>query len=975
MSNQEPAKPLPPAIGMSANVIPQKTSAGSAREQGLFFNKLKLNLYDCLTKQWTGQSIEVRNTLFAFLHGQARAAIGVIPVRDPKPKPEMLADFEGLKLDFAASSRTHGHFIFTDSNVGALYYGDKNSMGRIIYGSMLMTENRALYLVRLNILVLDEKSEEGQKVGLGDSHGKIKPSLLAEFKTVNPNWKKEPDLEGEDININQFNKRDVTVPVQFRAAILDDVIAKGTVVADDRVTGDIHLVLPQSCFKAKVPEHGQMKWGVYLVFAVVHEAKSKPAKGGQMLWQWYSWESVAHDVMGPTIAEAEKLSKATDSIRDLAAVLNIEDELQMDDDFAVSVSSDAVEDYETQGNADRYRDPLLEIITADKYGQLTGHPYIVSRLKDRLRKRWLRLALNGAVRFRYLLGLPLEELDDDTFLAPQLPKGECIVFRNPIRHWGDIQIWRNVTKIVNKRGRKYKPKETVYKNTAWMNTVTAKKVGGDFDGDLFNFEGISKFKKIAAETKTFANDDKYGKSLKNTNIQKPGKNRIEGSLAEVAVRSLDSKVGIVAKLIMRAQATNTIAYAIEINNWDYNTGQTTGGTQEVTILEFLSYELQIAVDRLKNQYFHNMTAINQAREIIMQEKQPSWIDDYKSEDVYKERLMNVLYLDNKELPPDTVSKMINEVNAWWRPLEQKMQNVSVYANFFPTIYIGKKPENNNAPHTVEMLNMARKLNIQYAQKTVEAINVDTKTREGQVKKQKLFEQISRNVELWISTIKNACELADKTYKQGIPLNVYENSTLQWGVKLTDEDTLVPASVYDWVCAFWDACHAPWAKDESTGGLVFRMYPDEIIKNLGNPAITQAKLYDCMNKELKAVIWGNPNAKPKIDEKGEAHPYLAEPNPENPYNKFRMKPMSTTNLVELMFVDTGEEDEGGKPVINALVRSNEGKPWKEVGIVFLKTQKEPPLNKVLVARLYTDQARMPRENKIILSKTIIAIWQN
>jgi len=911
-------------------------------------NELTLTVYDCVNRRWTNKQIRVRNTHLNILHPTAATAIGEIPVEGAKE--EMLRDFEKLSLDFASGSRTHGYFIFTDSNIGGKYFGSSNSMGRINYGSMLMTECKVLYILQnIDIEILDEESAEGKALGLGDSHGKISPTLLAKL-SIPP----DPNPSNPTADTTEPSERDTSIPIQFRISVPGVIIAKGTMVSEPKVDSrNVDLILPKSCFKAKKPDVGVRK-GVNIVLGVVFEAEDRSAKGGQMLWQWYSKDALATDVLPRTLEEAEKLSNAVKDIRSLATALSIKEELAADEDFFVDDQNlDALE----EGTQRDYRDVVIEIVVADRFGQLTRHPYLVKRIRDRLRKRWVRLALNGAVTFRSLMYLPNDTIGEQVFIAYDLPVGSYIIFRNPVRHWGDIKIWKNI---------KSESTEAKYKGAALMSHTTAAEVAGDFDGDFGQFNNINNMKIIAQETAEFP--EKYKDSLTDTLIEKPGKKAITGSLAAVAIRSMDSQVGLIANLIMRAQATSTIAYTVTIKNWSHVEGKHTGGERTMTVLEFLGQELQIAVDRLKNDLYHDDDGIKQVQTIVTSLPQPPWIDDRKKDEVYLDRPMYTRLIGgvngsptweySGELPPDSVSYMIDEVNQRWTQLDEKKEHVSYYRNLFPN------PDNTGEmalPYSSEMIQNARNLNQSYGKRMAEAAQIGDKGNFDEAKR--LRESIFRDIDTYKQNIVAACAAAETA----TDFRALINSGLELGVKLLADDSLAPATLYDWTCAFWDACHGKGSSEMTTGGLVFRMFPDQIISQLDVPGVNQVRIIACQYYDLKYVIWGDPNGKPQV-ENGIPSKTVAEPDPNNPLNRFLMQPSSASNKVEVQFANS---DQG----ILASVRSASTKPWKSLGTLVPEQKWTPTLGRAYKGAVYTSEISPAPEAGKIITRSAVVVWQS
>jgi hypothetical protein len=498
-----------------------------------------------------------------------------------------------------------------------------------------------------------------------------------------------------------------------------------------------------------------------------------------------------------------------------------------------------------------------------------------------------------------------------------------------------------------------------------MSHATAAQVGGDFDGDFGQFDNVTNMKVIAQETEKFP--EKYKDSLTDTLIEKPGKKAITGTLAAVAIRSMDSQVGLIANLIMRAQATSTIAYTVTIKNWSHVEGKHTGGERTMTVLEFLGQELQIAVDRLKNDLYHDNDGIKQVQKIVTSLPQPPWIDDRKKEAVYLDRPMYTRLEAGGEptwdysgqLPPDSVSFMIDEVNQLWTQLDDKREHVSYYRNLFPNPE--NTPKSVQLPYTAEMIQAARNLNQSYGKRMAEAAGIADKGNFDQAKR--LRESTFKDIDTYKDNLVTACTAAETA----TDLRSLINSGLELGVKLLEDETLAPATLYDWACAFWDACHGKAAGEDTTGGLVFRMFPDQIINQLDVPGVNQVRIIACQYYDLKYVIWGDPNAKPKV-ENGTPSKDVAEPDPNNPLNRFLMQPSSASNVVEVQFSKT---DQG----VLASVRSASTKPFKSLGTLVPEQKWTPTLNKPYKGAVYTSEISPAPEAGKVITRSAVVVWQS
>ncbi|MEB3884047.1 hypothetical protein [Lyngbya sp. CCY1209] len=689
--------------------------------------KTEMAVYDFGGQEWLDSTITYHNNLIRAMHPELLMVVGAVdpgikldsqveallidrmrkgiplvagaPVGDRKSR---------LYLDIAGSARTHGNFIFTDGNVGEVYF--KDSMGRINYGSILLTECRVIHhFSNLRILWVDEEDPEERRKMKGGSG--IEHDYKEAFLPGDAHAKCTPDF-AQAIGASD-------TPMQIRVGIPGRYVWKGTVTAnpdpgdDDLGTwwleydGDrgIDLILPHSGAKGHKPPSGTKTVEETYIGVVNYVEEPRTAKGSQMLWAWFSWESLELDIVPPTEAECAEIAAAYHSPKRLSAVLRAG--VDADIDFSGSVGEE--EDFEGDDEADDdlYTDPLLDIMDSDKWGELQHHPWMATRIRERLARRWRRLAINGKPAFVSAIGLPDETLMDDTFATRSVSPGRHLIFRNPIRHWGDIKTW------VNARGTN--PHLDINRGSIWFNTRTAAQIGGDFDGDWYQIVEGSRYPRIMAEARQL--DTLYGTP---PTVEKFAKEPITGDLERVALRAMDNKTGVISNLIMRSQANGTLKYAVKIPNIDVRTGQKTGGEAEMTVIAFLSQEMQTAVDRMKNNLYHNEVGIARVKEIVEGAGDAPWIKNsiYKHPDAYKS--FPIPAADSQgNVGADSVSKMIDVVNSYWRPYTDLARDLAHYRGYFPTIAVFDR---HCEPYTRDMVNFAVRANVWYGRQMSEAMN-------------------------------------------------------------------------------------------------------------------------------------------------------------------------------------------------------------------------------------------------------------
>ena len=837
-------------------------------------NELNLWIYDCNKGYWTEAQVVYRNSLVKAIHTDLEMGIGKVPPPSSKTKatPEMLRPFEGLTLDIASNSRTHGHFIFTDGNIGAKYFPD--NMGRITYGSLLMSEAKQIFCIDAKIAVLHEESKWGVKMGLGDSHGKISEPM---FDAIN--------LIMDDLSLGGG--------FQFRMGFPNQRVAKGTVEPVDFLS-KYDFVLPVSCFKGNKPnpkgdEHIDLSAKV--AFGILHQAGKRLGKAGHMFYQWFTKETIDLDVVQPAIPVLEQLNEASSDIAKLAEILKIKKDLVLDEALEDSL---LLEEDESKRETDQYKQeeslsnsdaidteiidgkvpedfgyyPVLDIISVDynHHSLLARHPHLVAKIQSLLRRRWLRLALNGTKLFQSRMGAPYDKSDlgESQFSAKDLPEGEYVVFRNPIRHWGDIRVWQNVH-LTNPPSKQ--------STMAYMGTELAAEIAGDFDGDWFQFGIDSEHPNISAEILEFP--DKFSGSLTDTIINKPEKKPVKGRLESIAIRSMDSKTGLVADLIAKAQAAGVIAYTIKVPQWDYYKGEKIGGLVDMPVLEFLAYELQIAVDRLKNDLHHNDQALETASKLINAQELPAWISDRKKPDVYLSRPMKCRD-DQGELPPDSLSYMIDTVNSHWEPYDGgEPRHVRDFKDVFPNKH---NYPYYKLPHSPQMRTFAHDLYLYYGRQFSKIIQ-DEKLGEDP-------ETIKRRRNALINAMKTVRIEINQGYQEALEVtNGDFTGVSPRGYKRINTGELVPASPFDWACAFWDVSHGLYASDNARGGLPFLMFPDLIIEQIKNQPVRGVDVVGAQFNELSYVVWGDDESIPEQER--------------NPHHRFSQQNFPT-NQVTIRF---------------------------------------------------------------------------
>ncbi len=598
-------------------------------------------VWDCILKNFaTAPPVVLRNTLLGALYPLKKFIIGEIPKTTKDPRSLDPFEVPGVEdayfLDLASNSRTHGRFLFTPKRtIGRDYFPSKDDWKRIIYGSIFHTGCNRLFYREIKYIVVDDerrnpKDSSPQDDGVngvhwdtGDSHCKISKSFL----TLLESW----EMVGNE---------DAPVTIQIRGAIYKEWTIKGTAShsykfeTDPRFAG-VDLVIPLSCFKGNKPALGNHTGKVLM--GVVHEAEERRAKPGWMLWQWFSFETLEEDgIISKLHEKCQKLGSALDDIYKLADVLRID----LDEAEQELANLDDNPDAEVA-----YVDVVLKIIKADKAGVLILHPYVLLKVKFRLREMWKNLAKSAGVRFYSVMCTPDTSFeryqtpygdsftfDPKAFCSPSFNEGQYIVFCNPMRHWGDVQLWEN-----RHEGR--------FRNTRGVLAATRElllSLGRDSDGDYIQLINSSRYPNLTMALYDMEPSPK---------VKKFPKVALKGSLQQIAINSMNDITGVVASLLGRARAIGAELIVLDIPK-----------EGEMRIIDFLSQELQIAVDSLKSAYPNNQVGLKVVREFLDKAGADiQWLSDLKSDNCYYSRPCQV----NPELT-DTVTRIISLVNGYWR---------------------------------------------------------------------------------------------------------------------------------------------------------------------------------------------------------------------------------------------------------------------------------------------------------------------
>ncbi|MCC3459795.1 MAG: hypothetical protein JGK33_08995 [Microcoleus sp. PH2017_11_PCY_U_A] len=737
------------------------------------------SVWDCKKKEWnkTVPPVVLRNTMLGALYPKPedRFCIGEISKEDTNPNllaPFTPPDSKKFSLDLASNSRTHGRFTFNMEEVGQGYYGSAQNeqWKRIIYGSIVHTGCKQLVYRRIKYIVVDDtrRNEKGQLQddklhqwhwNTGDSHAKGSSRLMSFLGTGQFELNEDTELD---------------TPIQFRMVVRDSWVGKGTIAynshLDTMLGGEYDLVIPVSCLKGKKPAFGVHEDVVLM--GLVFEGEERVAKPGWMFFQWFPKTALTRsNGIYPPITTAlrskcEKLASAYNSIKDLAEILKVSQEKK--DEDLVNPNADIIGN-EEQSEAE-YISPLIRIIEVDVHGVLLLHPYIVRKIQERLQLQWLVLATAAGVRFYSVMCQPDETLDfyykdgapdgRKVMCAPDFKPGFYIVFCNPMRHWGDCQIWENIH-------------TGPYKNGTGLIAATRKQLlglGRDTDGDFMQLISVKRFPALASAIAEFG---------KPPDTEKFPKMALQGNMRQIAINSMNNNTGIAASLLGRAAAANIEQHFIDIPPGGLQTQ-----TQNMRIIDFLSQQIQIAVDSLKSAYPNNVNGLNAVTKYIDEavgKDNIPWLKGFKDKKVYAEYPCPV----NPDAT-DTVSAIVKLVNSHWKKPDLAITSSPVSFKFsLFKLY----PENEIQQQMANEVRFDYAKQINAAIEWKEANNGDT------------------------SKIKEVSALF-KSKRDGI-----------LAIQRPDGKTY---SAETWAAAYWQVCHT---SEAGSAGLVFLLWIDEIIAEL------------------------------------------------------------------------------------------------------------------------------------------------
>jgi hypothetical protein len=326
--------------------------------------------------------------------------------------------------------------------------------------------------------------------------------------------------------------------------------------------------------------------------------------------------------------------------------------------------------------------PFLDILLADEHGQLSQHPYVVKTAGRMLRQRWLHLALGAGQKFVGLMALPDDSLPFGVVTANDLPTGECIFTGYPLRYWGDLRI------VHNAGGSR------IHRGVVWMSHETAAAIGRDFDGDYVQLVPADEYPALADEIRSWADHPEVEIVKVKERLASP---MDQESLARVMLSQAGNAVGKIALLIGRAVAADRL-----------------------DLVPVLAQQLQISVDQFKyNVHLDDDLLVGLDEELL----QVAWLLDRKGEATYMARPLTVQ-------SSDTVGRLIQRVNSYWKAPAVVACPIDEYAALFPEA-------------DEKLLALAKKLNRRYGKLIGEAMKA-----QDDDERKSLFKRVFTSLAEW-----------------------------------------------------------------------------------------------------------------------------------------------------------------------------------------------------------------------------------
>jgi hypothetical protein len=365
-----------------------------------------------------------KNNLANALHGLDTVRALDLSACDPDDYEKVLLAHQAKQkshIDGCSGSRKKGIVFTSTAPIGEgvverYFSGSK----RVTHGSILFSECRKMF--HLESLCYQVQTDDSP--GLGDCHGMIAQSLYTQLQDFYP--------LGNDTCI------------QFRFGVKDKWLAKGTVLPypDSYLPDGVALVLPDSCFKGKCPDLHTTQCDD-VIFGILHTSKVGRYKTSHQVLQCFVNPDSQQYLVDKAVESMTALIASRNTTTSFAQHMlecMAKDPTDTIDCFPASLN-DGFDDNDQQEDPM----PLLTVVAADQYYQLHSHPTVVSKLNDLFRRRVVEIATGKHLTATGLMANPLVNLKPGYVISNSLPTGEYLMFRYPVRHYGDIKV----IKLVN----------------------------------------------------------------------------------------------------------------------------------------------------------------------------------------------------------------------------------------------------------------------------------------------------------------------------------------------------------------------------------------------------------------------------------------------------------------------------------------------------------------------------------------------
>ncbi|WP_013334938.1 hypothetical protein [Gloeothece verrucosa] len=660
-----------------------------------FQSELEVPFFDTLTQQdLDTKPITIKNSVAGYLFEGVNFSLGRIY---NKTKPEQLRSFEGKTLEFANGDK----FYFADRQVrNEIYPVDSDGAA---YGSIPFTGCQNFHEVKgAKILIIDDQTgdntiglgKEAAKKLVGDCFGKI-------------DYKLHALIDGKSYTPFQFRLGSRAQDNNPAARI-----AKGTLAPANlkKIGNGYDLIIPTSAFKGRKGDDNQaIKPGEYEITLGL----------GLKTHAYYGEHSLGPQVLvNYPLACAAFVEQAEQRLKELTQIVSdpiklahdylevterryryqIENQTNFTEEFdGEELSSDEIDTMLDKAAAEENDEIVYNLLKADVEGhyQLLDHPKIVDALNKHLQNQYKEIATGRFIKFKGALLQPSLELKDNEFCDPNLPNGaEVIVTRSPFLNSNNFIALTN----------RYIPELMPYKGVAWMNPVAAANyLQGDFDGDRIAYALSNQDPQIAILAEEVK--EKQLPSNRYADVIKKAKVPYQGSFEEIALSAKDNQIGLIANQVMKVIALEiettmlplndqekylktvnshfneliatdyslpseleTLKPQIEANTkWrsalaSFNSNSDLSEAKLTTLRKFLheivgllGNELQVAVDGPKSALRPDQGILKAIKELT-DYRTVGWLEDRKSEEVYRERPMN----SNTYSPIDLLVGPVNE---------------------------------------------------------------------------------------------------------------------------------------------------------------------------------------------------------------------------------------------------------------------------------------------------------------------------